>query len=90
MTQTDGINTNGINSMYFFWENGLPDAGLAYQKSYTRFYSAQISEIENGVEIPIRDFIPVKRKADGIVTLYDRVSTAEFGGLGGSFTEVTT
>ncbi len=89
VTQTDGINTNGINSMYFFWENGLPDAGLAYQKSYTRFYSAQISEIENGVEIPVRDFIPVKRKADGIVTLYDRVSTAEFGGLGGSFTEVT-
>jgi hypothetical protein len=51
VTQTDGINTNGVNSMYFFWENGSPDAGLAYQKSYTRFYSAQISEIENGTTI---------------------------------------
>lgn len=88
VTQTDGEINSGINSMYLFWENISPDTGLTYQKSYTRFYSAQISEIENGTEIPIRDFIPVKRKSDGIVTLYDRVSTAEFGGFGGSFTEV--
>lgn len=89
VTQTDGEINSGINTLYLFWENISPDTGLTYQKSYTRFYSAQISEIENGVEIPVRDFIPVKRKADGFVTLYDRVTTAEFGAFGGSFAEVS-
>lgn len=89
VTQTDGEINSGINSMYFFWENGSPDAGLAYQKSYTRFYSAQISEITNDEETLVRDLIPVKRKGDDIITLYDRVTTAEFGAFGGSFAEVS-
>lgn len=89
VTQTDGEINSGINTMYFFWENGLPDAGLAYQKSYTRFYSARISEITNDEETLVRDLIPVKRKGDNIITLYDRVTTAEFGAFGGSFAEVS-
>lgn len=90
VTQTDGEINSGINTMYLFWENVSPSTSLTYQRSYTRFYSAQISEITNGEETLIRDLIPVKRKGDNVITLYDRVTTAEFGGLGGSFTEVTT
>ena len=89
VTQTDGVNNNGINTMYLFWENTLPDTTLTYQRSYTRFYNAQISEIENSEETLIRDLIPVKRKGDNKITLYDRVTTAEFGAIGGAFTEIS-
>ena len=89
ITQTDGVLNSGVNTMYLFWENINPDTGLAYQKAYTRFYSAKISEIQNGTETVIRDLIPVKRNSDLIITLYDRISTAEFGGIGGTFTEVS-
>lgn len=89
VTQTDGEINSGINTMYLFWENVSPDTSLTYQRSYTRFYSAQISEITNGEETLVRDLIPVKRKGDNIITLYDRVTTAEFGAFGGSFAEVS-
>lgn len=89
VTQTDGEINSGINSMYLFWENVSPSASLTYQRSYTRFYSAQISEITNNEETLVRDLIPVKRKGDDIITLYDRVTTAEFGAFGGSFADVS-
>lgn len=57
--------------------------------SYTRFYSCKILEVQDGIELLIRDFVPVKRKFDNIIVLYDSISNSEYPPVGGTFTEST-
>lgn len=78
-TQTYTEFTCPVN-MYLFAMN---NNGSAYGYSSAKLYSCQIYDNET----LIRDFIPVKRKADSEIGLYDKVTKTFFGNMGsGSFT----
>lgn len=75
------------NTLYLFGINRTPSAQVMDTCATARCYNCKISEITNDVETLIRDFVPVKRKFDNIIVLYDTVTNSEYSPVGGAFTE---
>lgn len=81
-TQTfTNTGTRGTKSIYMF---GLNNGGNLGYASSSRIYYLKLTD-SNGVVV--RDFIPVKRKVDNVLCMYDKVSGLYFTNKGsGTFT----